>query len=301
LKNTKYWLASLAICLVTVSFTHAQATRTWVSGVGDDVNPCSRTAPCKTFAGAISKTAAGGEIDALDPGGFGGVTITKSITIDGGAGQVGSVLVGSNGVTINAGANDVVTLRNLSINGAFTGLNGVQFLQARALHIENCAIFGFTLNGINIQTSSPAEIFINRTVSRDNSENGVFFQGTMPSVLATVSDSHFENNASGLVAGSYSKVTVRDSTASGNSGAGFQALATSGPSSMSLVTSTTANNGGPGVQAGGSGPNATIRITGITDFSNASALSTTTGGGIYSYGNNYLTGAGAPTATIAAQ
>src|SRR4029434_3668867 len=64
-----------------------QATRTWVSGVGDDVTPCSRTAPCKTFAGAISKTAAGGEINAIDPGGFGAVTITKSITLDGGTGS----------------------------------------------------------------------------------------------------------------------------------------------------------------------------------------------------------------------
>jgi hypothetical protein len=61
----------------------AQATRTWVSGVGDDANPCSRTAPCKTFAGAISKTAPCGEISVLDPGGFGAVTITKSITING--------------------------------------------------------------------------------------------------------------------------------------------------------------------------------------------------------------------------
>src|ERR1700738_102345 len=96
----------------------AQATRTWVSGVGDDANPCSRTAPCKTWAGAISKTAPGGEIDALDPGGFGGVTITKAITIDGGGGQVASVLVsGTNGIVIAAGANDTVTLRNLRING----------------------------------------------------------------------------------------------------------------------------------------------------------------------------------------
>ena len=69
----------------------AQASRTWVSGVGDDANPCSRTAPCKTFAGAISKTSVGGEIDALDPGGFGAVTITKAITLDGGGGQVASV------------------------------------------------------------------------------------------------------------------------------------------------------------------------------------------------------------------
>src|SRR6201992_3254676 len=93
--------AILGTTLVSTLWTapaQAQASRTWVSGVGDDANPCSRTAPCKTFAGAISKTLAGGEIDALDPGGFGAVTITKAITIDGGEGQVASVLVsGTNG------------------------------------------------------------------------------------------------------------------------------------------------------------------------------------------------------------
>ncbi len=94
----------LAILVLGATTTYAQASRTWVSGVGDDANPCSRTAPCKTFAGAISKTAAGGEIDALDPGGFGAVTITKAITIDGGGGQVASVLVsGTNGIVVQAG------------------------------------------------------------------------------------------------------------------------------------------------------------------------------------------------------
>ena len=93
------------------SLAQAQATRTWVSGVGDDANPCSRTAPCKTFAGAISKTANFGEIDALDPGGFGAVTITKSITIDGGGGQVASVLAaGTFGIQISATATDIVDL-----------------------------------------------------------------------------------------------------------------------------------------------------------------------------------------------
>src|SRR2546422_11770827 len=108
-----------ALCLGMASVAQAQATRTWVSGVGDDVNPCSRTAPCKTFAGAISKTAAGGEIDALDPAGYGAVTITKAITIDGGGGQVASVLAsgGINGINVQAGASDVVTLRYLRING----------------------------------------------------------------------------------------------------------------------------------------------------------------------------------------
>jgi hypothetical protein len=101
-------LAILGTTLCTALFTapaHAQATRTWVSGVGDDANPCSRTAPCKTFAGAIAKTAPGGEIDALDPGGFGALTITKSITIDGGGGQVASALVaGTNGFVVAAGS-----------------------------------------------------------------------------------------------------------------------------------------------------------------------------------------------------
>src|SRR5579883_3370332 len=120
------------ICGVLLSFllpsgpAQAQASRTWVSGVGDDANPCSRTAPCKTFAGAISKTAAGGEIDALDPGGYGAVTITKAITIDGGGGQVASVLVaGTNGIVVSAGPNDVVILRNIRINGIGTGINGI--------------------------------------------------------------------------------------------------------------------------------------------------------------------------------
>jgi hypothetical protein len=83
--------ALILSALLWAAPANAQATRTWVSGVGDDVNPCSRSAPCKTFAGAISKTADCGEIDALDPGGFGALTITKGLTIDGGGGQVASV------------------------------------------------------------------------------------------------------------------------------------------------------------------------------------------------------------------
>src|SRR5205085_7958643 len=129
----------LGVLVFGTAMMSAQATRTWVSGVGDDANPCSRTAPCKTFAGAISKTAAGGEIDALDPGGFGAVTITKSITIDGGGGQVASVLVsGTNGIVVSAGPNDVVTLRNLRLTGirhsVLGGLNGVQIISGAAVH-----------------------------------------------------------------------------------------------------------------------------------------------------------------------
>jgi len=168
-------LGAIFVAFSQAPSAYAQATRTWVSGVGDDANPCSRTAPCKTWPGAISKTAAGGEIDALDPGGFGGVTITKSITLDGGGGQVASVLVsGVNGIVISAGAADVITLRNLRINGIGTGINGVHYLAGNSLIVENCEIFGFTQNGINIiPTGNTNKVAITNTTITNNGLAGV--------------------------------------------------------------------------------------------------------------------------------
>src|SRR5947209_3766727 len=157
MRKTTLALAGLVIGLLPMLCTapaHAQATRTWVSGVGDDANPCSRTAPCKTFAGAISKTADGGEIDCIDPGGFGTVTITKSITIDGN-GTFASILnAGTNGVNVNdsgSGAPNtkVVRIRNISIQGFGTGFIGINFTSAKALPVENCVISVFRGNVTN--------------------------------------------------------------------------------------------------------------------------------------------------------
>src|SRR6516162_4111405 len=130
-------LAVFAVCVFFASLAHAQATRTWVSGVGDDANPCSRTAPCKTFAGAISKTAPGGEIDALDPGGFGALTITKPITLDGGGGQVASTLTsGTPGFTITFATAGAVIIRNIRVNGLLNsgspGTTGVNIVGGAA-------------------------------------------------------------------------------------------------------------------------------------------------------------------------
>ena len=152
---------------------HAQASRTWVSGVGDDANPCSRTAPCKTFAGAISKTAAGGEINCLDPGGFGAVTITKSITID--CHEIfGSVLVsGTNGINIAATGGNVV-LRNLNINGLVAnGLKGISITTAANVWIEDCAIFGFAQQAIADTRSTAGSLTITNTVARNNGSAGM--------------------------------------------------------------------------------------------------------------------------------
>jgi hypothetical protein len=151
-KVSLIFILSMAIA----AFANAQATRTWVSGVGDDVNPCSRTAPCKTFAGAISKTASPGIINCLDPGGFGAVTITKSIMIDCTA-TLGSVLSsGVQGIIINAQPTDNIILRNLDVNGAGVtlGTNGIVIMQAKSVSIENVRISNYSGQGIRVQNTS---------------------------------------------------------------------------------------------------------------------------------------------------
>ncbi|HEY2846247.1 MAG TPA: right-handed parallel beta-helix repeat-containing protein [Pyrinomonadaceae bacterium] len=150
------------VVLLCSVLSHAQATRTWVSGVGDDVNPCSRTAPCKTFAGAISKTATNGEINCIDPGGFGAVTITKSITIDC-TGTFGSILASlTNGINIKLADTDVrqaVRLRGIEINGSGNGLNGIRVMSDKTnVTIENVVIDGFTQNGLSIESGGSVVI-----------------------------------------------------------------------------------------------------------------------------------------------
>jgi hypothetical protein len=180
-------LSFVTALLVTAAPAQAQATRTWVSGVGDDVNPCSRTAPCKTFAGAISKTAAGGEIDCLDPGGFGTLTVTKSITIDC-TGTLGSTLNsgGINGFVINDSATvtpgtvDVI-LRGITIDGAGTtpGLNGVRFISGRSLVLQDVFIQNQSNSGISFQPQQAnAELFANNVTITDTGTNGVIVQPT---------------------------------------------------------------------------------------------------------------------------
>ena len=143
----------LSIAALVVGFStiaHAQATRTWVSGVGDDANPCSRTAPCKTFAGAISKTATGGEINVLDPGGFGGVTITKAISIISECIEAGVLVSGTNAIIVNPPAGSKVLLQGLDIEGLGTGLQAVHIISAAKVTVQRCSIRNFTLNGVNI-------------------------------------------------------------------------------------------------------------------------------------------------------
>src|SRR5262245_13177264 len=281
--------AVLALLLLA-SPAAAQATRTWVSGVGDDANPCSRTAPCKRFAGAISKTAPSGEIDALDPGGFGAVTITKAITIDGGGGQVASVLVsGTNGIIVNAGVNDVVTLRHIRINGLGTGLNGVEFLKGRALIVEHCEIFAFTKAGIDVDLNqaSDGNVLVTDSVMMNNTENGLRATNAAAAfVRVTLTRDLFDLNGTGVTATDNSLVLATDSHASHSTSNGWFAFPLAGgPAQITLTRCTSSNNGGAGAAA--QNPTAIVRFdASVMDHNTGVGIVTVAGGQLLTFSNN---------------
>ena len=241
-------LPAVALCLVGTTAAHAQATRTWVSGVGDDANPCSRTAPCRTFAGAISKTAAGGQIDVLDPGGFGGVTITKSISIEAEGALAGVLVSGAERIIVNAGANDVVVLRGLLIEGVSNGLSGVRFLAGGALHVENCTINRFGQYGIEFIPSGASQLFVKDTVIRGNGNaavgGGILVKpGASGSAAAALDTVRLERNVFGLRVEDNAQATVREGLSAGNGYAGFTARSTSAAAILNLESSVTVANG----------------------------------------------------------
>jgi len=286
MRTTPTLLSLSTIFLIAAAQLSAQATRTWVSGVGDDANPCSRTAPCKTFAGAISKTAAGGEIDALDPGGFGALTITKSIFIDGGgAGPAGVLVSGTNGIVVAAGASDIVVLKNLDFNGlAGNGLSGIEFSSGLKLVVEDCHISGFGHRGISIESNTAgAQAFILNTILVGQTNNGIVVSPT--GVTNTVMLDHVEvvgSTAVGLALNPGSMVHVTNSTFSHNGAAGVYAT---GSASVALESSVISGNAlGLQLLSGAGARLGNNNIVGNTvGFDTA-------GGILNSFGNNHTTG-----------
>ncbi len=293
-------LSILVVILAGSTLTYAQATRTWVSGVGDDANPCSRTAPCRTFPGAIVKTAAGGEINVLDPGGFGGVTITKSITIS--SQFEGGVLVaGGNGIIVNAGPADKVILKGLDIDGTNgLAITGIRYIGGGHLLVEDCTINGFGTAGIEVDftgqpagtnaglnvkhvriSKTPVGIRLNNTVGGTSTalindlqaiNIDTFGLQTQTNAFATITNSGFDHNGTALQAENNSNINAENVT-------------------MTLNTN--------GVQVASS--NATVRISNCDILSNTTGISVTPGGKVISFGNNRIAGnatAGAPTSTV---
>ena len=290
-------LAIATFMFATVSIAQAQASRTWVSGVGDDANPCSRTAPCKTWAGAISKTAACGEIDALDPGGFGAVTITKSITLDG-SGTFASILTSLvNGIIINAASTDVVTIRGISINGFCNGISGINILQAKTVNVEDCVIFRFnTGNGITVNETGDLRLNVRNTVIRDNTLDGINTVTSSATLKIRVTLEHVSliGNGNGLHARSGSLVTARNSVFSNNNTNGIFADAAASNSAVVFAhANQISNNGGSGVRAGNGGNVGTsgVEISNNQIDTNVGAgITISTNGLINTFSNNSIQG-----------
>lgn len=276
----------VAIVVLGTGFMYGQASRTWVSGVGDDANPCSRTAPCKTFAGAISKTAAGGEIDALDPAGYGAVTITKAITIDGGGGQVASVLVsGTNGIVVQAGPSDVVILRNLRINGIGTGINGIRFLAGKDLNVENCYIFGFTTNGLDValNQATPASVHVFHSTFKQNGGAGIRATNAVPpSVQVAIDFSEIAVDNIGVEASSHSSVEINNSMISKSNLDGVKADSVTGADSLVNIAHSEVIFGANGITSTAG----SIVIGDTTIAYNTGTAFNKTTGGMFTFGDN---------------
>lgn len=295
----------------------AQATRTWISGVGDDVNPCSRTAPCKTFPGAISKTAAGGEIDTLDPGGFGAVTVVKAITLaDEGVGEGGILVAGTNGINVNCSTdpNCVVVVRGLQIDGGPIGSNslaGIRFSAGKALQVQNCAIRNFTGGspngyGINFTPNGPAQLDVTDTVITTNGQQGAgagigaginVVPTSGGSAKVTIVRTTLSNNSNGIridntSAAAPTTVVVQDSTIANSSTHGIAVVnPATGTPQADMVTidhSTISGNVGDGVVA--NGVNSTASLNNSVISGNGTGALTNNGGVISTYKNNVFTG-----------
>lgn len=297
-------LGMLFVVGLAVAPAHAQASRTWVSGVGDDMNPCSRTAPCKTWAGAISKTPAGGEIDALDPGGFGALTITNSITLDGGGGQVASVLVsGTDGINVAAGSSDVIILRNLRFNGivntASPGTIGISVTSAASVVIEKCEIFGFGTVGVGVtpSTGTLAVKIQNSFITNNAAGVSVAPTGTA-AINMSIDGSQIDNNTGGGIkvsgtGGGTANVTITYSSVSLNASNGVNAVSgASGNVKVELMNDVIADNGLAAVQSNNTGGGVSSVSVGSSMLShNGSAWSVVGSATLVSFGNNQVTGA----------
>ena len=279
-------LASLLFLLVLTTVAQAQPTRRWVSGTGNDANPCTFNSPCRTFAAAIAQTAAGGEINVKNPGVFGAVTIDKSITIDGGGTFAGLTASGVAAVRIDDAASPapdtaVVTLRNLSINGAgpIPGTLGVDFVSEKTLNIENCQISNFSYAGARIQVDGGNLNLKNTSIFSANA--GVLVDVFPGSAPVSLNGCNLEQNTvAGLnvLAGGY--VSIRDSVIQFNgSGVLLQA-----PGSTVNIMGSQVNHNTTGLDLG-SLTTATIGSSTFLDNS-TNFFNTNAGSLIRTFGNN---------------
>jgi hypothetical protein len=278
---TKTRIAFFLTCVLLVtSSAFAQASRTWVSGVGDDVNPCSRTAPCKTFAGAISKTATDGEIDVLDPGGFGGVTITKGMRINGLSFNSSVLVANTVGITVNAPGGKV-QLSHIQIQGIATGTNGINVVNVGKLTIDHCDIINFNTTGINVNMTTSAQIQVLDTNITNIPGNGVLSTTTAGAINLNIDHTSFNNCGTGVHTQANSIATVSNSTLTSN-GTALQA----DNASVMLATGDTITENTSGIVSLAN--SSAVRLSHNFIQQNAVGFNVTAPSNIFTAGNNSI-------------
>ncbi len=281
---------ALAVTLPAVS-AHAQAPRTFVSAAGSDSNPCSFAAPCRHFQAAVNATSLGGEVDALDPAGYGPIIITQSITIEGQSWSYIAPPPGGNGITINA-VNGIVYIHGVSLNGVgITGLTiGIVFNSGSSLTVRDCAIRNFSNDGILFAPNTSSQINVSNTLVSDNGVSGVAITANAGVTLGVLSHVDLENNLiTGLNVFSDNNmaadVTFSDSVSTTNE-TGINSSVGIGKANVLVRNSTIANNAGDGLSASGSG--ASIRLTRSTLTGNVTGWENKFGGAVTSYADNNI-------------
>lgn len=273
-----------AVVVLTSTLLRAQAPRTWVSGDGNDSNPCSQTSACRTLGNALTQTAPGGEIDVRGAGDFGPAIITGAITIDG-KGPLASILaVNGNGIVVKAGPTDVVVLRNLSLNGLGTGTNGIRFLSGRILVIENCEIAGFANNGVDVALNSNASVYITNTTVKNIGQVGIRATTTSGIVATVIAGSKVMFSNIGLEAAERTRVTLDHSSIEYSAAVGVKADSASADAIVTVKDSDLCFNGS-GVQAG---PGAATIFVGSSRLAFNTTAFGLSGGLNFSFGNNEI-------------
>jgi hypothetical protein len=296
-------------------FAQAQSARTWVSHSGDDAHACTAASPCLTFAGAYAKTSAGGEIDVLDGGDFGVLSINHAITIANDGAGTAAITPSNGAILIVAGSTDDVVLRGLNVNGAFSSGAGIVFVNGASLLVDHCNIHGFQSGtGITFDPNSPAKLWVTDTVF---SNDGVSSGASVWILNANGSDTtaHFERvqvlhaAGNGIRADSTQSgagamvVGLHDVVVDGATGSGVVAVtATSGGPAVNIVADdvTSSHNIGFGVRAVGG--TASIALSRSTVTNNTRGVGVSSGGVLVSYSDNRIegnvNGDGDPTATL---
>jgi hypothetical protein len=269
--------------------------RTYVSGLGNDNNACSAASPCATFHAALALTVAGGEIFVLNSADYGPVTINKAVSITSEGAAAGILATSGAGITISAGASDVINLRGLTIDGANSGTVGIQFVSGKSLTVQKSYIRNFTGSGISFAPAASATMFVSDTVVTNNVNNGIVVASGSGAVKGALSRVTATGNGVGILAsGSGVSLAVTDAVVS-NNGYGIGAS-----SSAVTVRNLTASANSVGIAA-----DQTTTVVGValsTVSGNSTGWQATNGAQVQSYGNNNVGGNasdGAATTTIA--